>query len=142
MPFLTQPSQFILAWDRHQICWLAYPVAWFVVTINRLLTYDAIQLNSKQTLSLQRDVMCIYHLGRTLQRVKIFSVQRRYQHYKYQGTLSSKKCVDSKKNRQYLLTATWFSIIDHLTTVLLPHPFNSLFYRTTWVSQHRKGKPF
>jgi len=29
MPFLTQPSQFILAWDRHQICWLAYPVAWF-----------------------------------------------------------------------------------------------------------------
>jgi len=27
MPFLTQPSQFILAWDRHQICWLAYPVA-------------------------------------------------------------------------------------------------------------------
>ena len=30
MPFLTQPSQFILAWDRHQICWLAYPVAWFI----------------------------------------------------------------------------------------------------------------
>jgi len=29
MPFLTQPSQFNLAWDRHQICWLAYPVAWF-----------------------------------------------------------------------------------------------------------------
>jgi len=28
MPFLPQPSQFILAWDRHQICWLAYPVAW------------------------------------------------------------------------------------------------------------------
>jgi len=29
LPFLPQPSQFILAWDRHQICWLAYPVAWF-----------------------------------------------------------------------------------------------------------------
>ena len=29
MPFLAQPSQFILAWDRHHICWLAYPVAWF-----------------------------------------------------------------------------------------------------------------
>jgi len=28
MPSLTQPSRFILAWDRHQICWLAYPVAW------------------------------------------------------------------------------------------------------------------
>ena len=27
MPFLSQPSQFILAWDRHQICWLAYPLA-------------------------------------------------------------------------------------------------------------------
>ena len=25
MPFLTQPSLFILAWDRHRICWLAYP---------------------------------------------------------------------------------------------------------------------
>jgi len=22
----AQPSQFILAWERHQICWLAYPV--------------------------------------------------------------------------------------------------------------------
>jgi len=31
MPFLAQPSQFILAWDRHQTCWLAYPVAWFAV---------------------------------------------------------------------------------------------------------------
>jgi len=29
MPFLPQPSQFILTWDRHQICWLEYPVAWF-----------------------------------------------------------------------------------------------------------------
>ena len=28
MPFLLQPSKFILAWDKHQICWLAYPVAW------------------------------------------------------------------------------------------------------------------
>jgi len=27
MPFLAQLSQFILAWDRHEICWLAYPVA-------------------------------------------------------------------------------------------------------------------
>jgi len=26
MPFLLHTSQFILAWDRHQICWLAYPV--------------------------------------------------------------------------------------------------------------------
>ena len=28
MPFLAQPSQFTLASDRHQICWLAYMVAW------------------------------------------------------------------------------------------------------------------
>jgi len=27
MPFLTQPSQFILPWDRLRICWLAYPVS-------------------------------------------------------------------------------------------------------------------
>ena len=31
MPFLPQPSHFILAWDRHQMCWLAHPVAWFTV---------------------------------------------------------------------------------------------------------------
>ena len=30
MPFLSQPFQFILAWDRQQICWLSYPVAWFI----------------------------------------------------------------------------------------------------------------
>jgi len=29
MPFLPQPSYFALAWNRHQICWLAYPVAWY-----------------------------------------------------------------------------------------------------------------
>jgi len=28
IPFLPHCSQFILAWDRHQKCWLAYPVAW------------------------------------------------------------------------------------------------------------------
>jgi len=28
IPFLPQPSQIVLACDRHQICWLAYPVAW------------------------------------------------------------------------------------------------------------------
>jgi len=27
VPFLSRPSQFILAWVTHQICWLAYPVA-------------------------------------------------------------------------------------------------------------------
>jgi len=30
MPFLLQPFQFILAWDRHQICWITYPVAWLI----------------------------------------------------------------------------------------------------------------
>jgi len=30
MPFLLQPSHCILLWDRHQICWLAYTVAWLV----------------------------------------------------------------------------------------------------------------
>ena len=33
MPFLPQLSQFILAWDRHQICWLVYSVAWFHVKL-------------------------------------------------------------------------------------------------------------
>ena len=30
MPFLPQPSQFILAWDRYQTCWIAYLEAWFI----------------------------------------------------------------------------------------------------------------
>ena len=29
MLFRSQPSNFILAWDRHQICQFAYPVLWF-----------------------------------------------------------------------------------------------------------------
>jgi len=33
MPFLAQPLQFILAWDRHQICWLAYPEAWVKINM-------------------------------------------------------------------------------------------------------------
>ena len=32
MPFLSQPSHFILAWDRHQICWLAYPMTNLLTT--------------------------------------------------------------------------------------------------------------
>ena len=33
MPFLPQPSQFILAWDRHQVCRLAYPVDCFLLNV-------------------------------------------------------------------------------------------------------------
>ena len=28
MPYLPQSSHFILACNRHQMCWFAYPVAW------------------------------------------------------------------------------------------------------------------
>jgi len=38
MPFLAQPSQFIQAWDRHQICCLAYPVAWLLVSYKILFS--------------------------------------------------------------------------------------------------------
>jgi len=30
IPFLPQPSQFILVWDRQYVSWLAYPVACFI----------------------------------------------------------------------------------------------------------------
>jgi len=33
MPFLLQPSQFILAWDKHQICWLAYSVLYIIMLL-------------------------------------------------------------------------------------------------------------
>jgi len=37
IPFLLQPSQFVLPWDRHQICWLAYLVAClFKLTISEV----------------------------------------------------------------------------------------------------------
>jgi len=36
MPFLLQPSNFILAWDRHQICWLAYSVQFYSNTATNL----------------------------------------------------------------------------------------------------------
>jgi len=42
-------------------------------------------------------------------------------------------------------TAMWRNNNDLICALLLPlplHPFNSLFSRTTWVSQHQKGKPF
>ena len=39
MPFLPQPSQFILAWDRHEVCWVAYLVAWWLPTMKRLINY-------------------------------------------------------------------------------------------------------
>jgi len=39
MPFLAQPSKFILAWDRYQICWPAYPVAWFAQKIVQFLDH-------------------------------------------------------------------------------------------------------
>jgi len=40
MPFLTKPSQFILAWDRHQICWIAYPVAWLKCPFIKMKMYQ------------------------------------------------------------------------------------------------------
>ena len=47
----------------------------------------------------------------------------------------------------YTLTAVWGVTIAQrkmmlLLLVLLLHPFNGLFSRTTWVSRHQKGKPF
>ena len=39
MPFQPQLSHFILAWNRHQICWLAYPVAWFQVAWTNTHSY-------------------------------------------------------------------------------------------------------
>ena len=41
MPFLLQPCQFILAWDRHQICWQAYPVAWLCISMcSQKITFE------------------------------------------------------------------------------------------------------
>jgi len=34
---LLQPSHFILPWYRHQICWLAYPVALKMLKVNQVV---------------------------------------------------------------------------------------------------------
>jgi len=49
MLFLLQPSHFILAWNRHQICWLAYSVAWFTKKLNKIRTKS--KLTYEQTFS-------------------------------------------------------------------------------------------
>jgi len=41
-PFPSQPSQFILAWNRHETCWLAYPVACYDKAINILKGWTTI----------------------------------------------------------------------------------------------------
>ena len=53
MAFLPQPSQFIVAWDRHQICWLAYHVAWLLLSsnnINRATTKMPFNVSANQRL--------------------------------------------------------------------------------------------
>jgi len=48
-PFLwrmAQPSQFILAWDRHQVCWLAYPVAWFCMPLTGSIREKMLEFSS------------------------------------------------------------------------------------------------
>ena len=40
IPFLLQSSHFILPWDRHQICWLPYPSAWFPSRICQWMRND------------------------------------------------------------------------------------------------------
>jgi len=46
----SQPSQFILAWDRHQICWFAYPVGW----LTYIHTYKKAKQFLKCTMLLRR----------------------------------------------------------------------------------------
>jgi len=41
-----------------------------------------------------------------------------------------------------LLSVSTKPLICQLLLLLLLHPFNGLFSRTTWVGRHQKGKPF
>jgi len=54
MPFLSQPSQFILAWDRHQICWIAYLEAW--------LCYESQNVQLKRSLLVVAEHNTVYVL--------------------------------------------------------------------------------
>jgi len=41
-------TQFILAWDSHQICWLAYPVAWVHTWRLVPVAEECLKLNNPQ----------------------------------------------------------------------------------------------
>jgi len=52
-----------------------------------------------------------------------------------------------EKRLSFFLNKRWIyevlvMILDAVLLVLLLHPFNGLFSRTTSVSRHQKGKPF
>ena len=57
-------------------------------------------------------------------------------------------CGNVAMDRQTAVTNIHFALAmphakcENVTTLLLLHPFNGLFSRTTWVSRHEKGKPF
>jgi len=80
MPFLTQPSQFILAWDRHQICWLAYLVVWlYLKNTARLLFIELlIELEPKQSYNVrisywqQKHTTAAAHFTRSHATVAVF----------------------------------------------------------------------
>ena len=56
-------------------------------------------------------------------------------YYVSRGTLSNCSLTHSH-------ISLYTIVLHNTTTTLPPHPFNGLFSRTTWVSQHQKGKPF
>ena len=42
--------------------------------------------------------------------------------------------------RPYLCSTLYYRVTTLCHTILLLHPFNGLFSRTTWISRHQKGK--
>ena len=61
MPFLPHPSHFILAWDRHQIYWFAYPMAWFRTSSGKWLWNSVWERQMKMS-HLRLPVLWVQHL--------------------------------------------------------------------------------
>jgi len=56
------------------------------------------------------------------------------------GTVSSNYCIIESMGSLCRLQQA--SLAPHTPTHTHTHPLNNLFFRTTWVSQQQKGKPF
>ena len=61
-------------------------------------------------------------------------VERRQQVYVH--------CKAGRTRSATLVACYLMQVLLLLLSLLLLHPFNSVFSRTTWVSRHLKGKPF
>jgi len=69
MPLLRQPSHFIPAWDRHQICWLTHPLVWLVTcTENFMKVFSDMHMNrqTERHTNIRIEIFCTPPAGKVI----------------------------------------------------------------------------